>query len=352
MLVGIGCENTTTCAMIGGDGHQFHIYYSTDSFNSFHTATFLGQPSGMFLDIALDNLGNGATAGLGVGAGSALTYTTNVTQWQGSTDKDFVTGQDMVPMGNGQFGFVGETSGFVGLQGVMISTDSGRDWVAANWPANISALLAPARYGAFPSAQAMYVTGGAWPQTNRFGHADDCVPLSAKTCVPGTAKAAAHMRQRYSKGNGAYAAIITKSTDGGKTWTVQFQDNGNFYMNDISCADENTCFAVGEGFSDGGAAGARIYGTTNGGATWPLLYTDKTNNASLMRVHAVSATEAFAAGSGTIYHSTDAGASWVLEGSFSGVGDFTGFACTAGGTACFAVGETEFQTAVLAVYTA
>ncbi len=100
---------------------------------------------------------------------------------------------------------------------------------------------------------------------------------------------------------------------------MQFQDQNNFYFNDISCIDTTHCFAVGEGFTDGDAPvrsralprtsvcllapnaaplptqGARIYGTTDG-KTWSLLLFSKATGASLMRVHTVSRTEAWAAG--------------------------------------------------------
>ncbi len=93
-------------------------------------------------------------------------------------------------------------------------------------------------------------------------------------------------------------------------------------MNDISCATETSCFAVGEGFADGGSPGARIYVTHDGGNTWTKAFTDTAQDASLMRVHAVSESEAWAAGGhviggietyGTFYHSVDGGKSWALD---------------------------------------
>ncbi len=95
-----------------------------------------------------------------------------------------------------------------------------------------------------------------------------------------------------------YIAVITKSTDGGATWQVQYQNIGQFYMNDISCADENTCYAAAEGYSDdGGVDGARMFVTHDGGATWTNQIVDKAAEASVLRVHAVSAMEAWGGGS-------------------------------------------------------
>ena len=61
-------------------------------------------------DIAVDEMGNGATSGMDNFFGSSfLSYTNDVTDWYESTDIQFGFGQDMNSMGNGKFGFVGET---------------------------------------------------------------------------------------------------------------------------------------------------------------------------------------------------------------------------------------------------
>ena len=46
-----------------------------------------------------------------------------------------------------------------------------------------------------------------------------------------------------------YTAVITKTTDKGKTWTKQYYSTGKFYFNQIDCASETHCMAVAEGFS-------------------------------------------------------------------------------------------------------
>merc|ERR1711957_818276 len=57
-----------------------------------------------------------------------------------------------------------------------------------------------------------------------------------------------------------YTAELWKSTDAGETWTNLMSDEGNFYFNDIHCADETHCVAVAEGFGEsGGETGAHIY---------------------------------------------------------------------------------------------
>jgi hypothetical protein len=68
-----------------------------------------------------------------------------------------------------------------------------------------------------------------------------------------------------------YAAAISKTTDGGRTWTTQFAQNNTFYFNEIDCFGADLCCAAGE--SSGSATpGVLIYCTTDGGATWTKNY--------------------------------------------------------------------------------
>ncbi len=185
----------------------------------------------MLLDIALDKDGNGATAGLGALKNGALLYTRDVTEWKDSTDVDFLDGQDMNAMGQGRFGFVGVTNQLANTQGVLVSSDDGKDWKAANWPANLSNLT-EARYGSFPSPTTLYVTGGQWPSNSslfRARHGPNCLPLSHKSCIKvskSREQLVAARRLRQAAKGSSYFAIITKSSDGGVTWTVQYQDSG------------------------------------------------------------------------------------------------------------------------------
>ncbi len=114
---------------------------------------------------------------------------------------------------------------------------------------------------------------------------------------------------------------------------------------------------MAEGFSDGSAPGARIFQTTDG-QTWNQVFLDSNPNASLVRVHAVSRTEAWAAGGyekglsavGSVYHTTDGGKTWVQDGAVPYVGDFTGLHFVSSKLG-FAVGVTEFQNSIVAKYT-
>jgi hypothetical protein len=74
--------------------------------------------------------------------------------------------------------------------------------------------MTQARYGAFPSDQVLYITGGNWPSSRT--HGPSCYPLSGKTCVElghrGRAKVAAwdEARSRVSAPGNGYFAVLTK----------------------------------------------------------------------------------------------------------------------------------------------
>lgn len=368
IMMGVGCASESLCAIVGGYSNTPEsVYYSKDQFATYTLAT-MDTDSYMLLDMAVDANGAGATAGLGVLNNTGVLYTKDVTEWMATNDKNFLQGQDINAFGNGEFGFVGATNAFANEEGVLVSKDEGKDWVAKNWPANVSNMT-EARYGSFPSDQVLYVTGGNWPSNKNatlFQHPENCLRLSHKTCVPvgdkfaEQARAFNARRERFgaTDGTNGYFGLISKSEDGGNTWVVQLQAaNQGFYFNDINCVDTTHCFAVAEGFSDGTAPGARIFGTTDG-KTWNRVFMDTTPNASLMRVHMVSRTEAWAAGGhvengtayGTFYHTIDGGKTWTLEGKVIYVGDIMGFHFV-NSKLGFAVGITEFQTSTMLKYT-
>ena len=50
-----------------------------------------------------------------------------------------------------------------------------------------------------------------------------------------------------SPGNNTFAGAIFKTSDGGKTFTTLFHNEGEYYFNGIHCASETHCLAVAEG---------------------------------------------------------------------------------------------------------
>lgn len=73
-----------------------------------------------------------------------------------------------------------------------------------------------ARYGAFPSPTTWYVAGGMWPSAAAAAHALGHIerPKARRTV------------NRRDGPLDQYRALITKTTDGGKSWTTVFNDTG------------------------------------------------------------------------------------------------------------------------------
>jgi len=193
------------------------------------------------------------------------------------------------------------------------------------------------RYASSPSKDVIYLTAGTWPQkpsppSPPSVSGEESVALSRNVRVrrsDGWMKARFEPLAEPAAANASgYTAELWKSEDGGQTWTALLQSEGEFYFNDIDCADETTCVAVGEGFSADGSTspGARVYMTTDG-KTFTLKH-QGADGSSLMAAKAISKTEHWAGGSSKsgaltapvlALHSTDGGATWANDPSASKV---------------------------------
>jgi len=149
-----------------------------------------------------------------------------------------------------------------------------------------------------------------------------------------------------------WKAQIVKTSDGGKTWTSLFYDEGNFYFNEIDCADETHCCAVGEADTSA-APGVRIYCTSDG-TTFKRVLFNADADFSIMAIQAISQSEWWAAGgdmgssfTGYFWHSTDGGDTWTTQTIPGVYGNSLSFPSAAAG---FATGFDVFQTSVFMKY--
>ena len=120
-----------------------------------------------------------------------------------------------------------------------------------------------------------------------------------------------------------YRAIMTKSTDGGKTFTTIVNETGTAkgYFNDIGCADDNTCYCISEcpdSSCPDAEYGVHFWKTADGGSTWNEVYFGYEQSALHLKV--ISADEVWVAGgpvglaaTGLSWHTTDGGATWSQE---------------------------------------
>lgn len=184
-----------------------------------------------------------------------------------------------------------------------------------------------ARYGAFPTATTWYITSGSFPAYS--GKWDDqYLRLSQRIRIlqpqigieskPDIKFFSANLQQP------GFVGAISKTVDGGQTWTKVFDSQGLYYFNQISCVDDRNCFAVGEN-----ARMAVVLKTSNGGESWAPVLTLR-GPYSLNAVNMISNSEIFVSGGtvstgpnkelvGLYYRSTDGGATWT-KNSFNGYG--------------------------------
>lgn len=291
------------------------------------SGTFYGPAGAMNMDVAYTADGStGAIVGFGgifIGPAASADFT-KVAGIHGIT-------QNVESFGATGFGVTGQFAFGVNdaVNGVCVSFDAGKTWTHSD--IGVDASHYGARYGAFPSDSTWFVSSGMWPTEARAAPSSRDATHVTKyiTAVPASKSSPSNfateklalkgtkpsLRGKYGDDNttGWYGGI-SRTTDGGKTWT-QVYTTDSFYFNQIDCADVNTCIAVGENDD-----GAFAVSTVDGGATWNEVLTAAAGT-SLVAVRMLSATEAWVSGGaqartgmmGYYYHTTDGGASWVLN---------------------------------------
>ena len=268
-------------------------------------------------------------------------------------------GQSVEGFGKNSYGITGAFGG----SGVAVSTDGGATFTAHSASAALDQNH-PARYGAFPSDTTWYVSAGAWPQSSKSPSDEKSLLLKQITeriqlrQDRATGKTFHHyleLDQLGSPNNTTqYTGAIAKTTDGGKTFTKVFEQDGSFYFNGIHCHDEEHCIAVAEGHHCANP-GAHIFTTHDGGANWNQTLFEAGSGAGIMGARMVSATEGWAAGGkgstlsfeGQFWHTMDAGATWTnepLKGMLA-----MGLDCADSGH-CFAPGITVDRQGTVAAY--
>eukprot|EP01064_Diplonema_japonicum_P036863 TRINITY_DN8456_c0_g1_i1.p1 TRINITY_DN8456_c0_g1~~TRINITY_DN8456_c0_g1_i1.p1 ORF type:complete len:406 (+),score=131.57 TRINITY_DN8456_c0_g1_i1:48-1220(+) len=328
LMFGISCPAVGECFVAGGNSNTgFGMYKSNDPKIQTLTKVPITSPEPvlMLFGVAMQDTTHGVCGGLEIGIGGTY-YTMNGKWFNESLEVGVVTTQALYNLGGHKYAYVGTDNA---AMGPAVSKNGGLTFKGHWWPKNF-APNAPARYGAFPSDTTWYVTGGMWPSNNTDPNTREVT--SKLTLNKKTGKLTRLSRTEPITGpvNG-YGALIAKTTDGGATWTAQYNSTGEFYFNGIDCASENVCVAVAEGFAQDGATvpGVSVFMTTDG-AKWDKVYSYGTSSGgSSMSVKMVSTTEAWvAATSGTglkatghFLHTTDGGKTWTEGAGLPFVGD-------------------------------
>lgn len=210
-----------------------------------------------------------------------------------------------------------------------MTTDGGRRWKQHNSHLN----QVGCRYGDFLSKNMGYVTAGTFPTTtdSKLGFEFDKAGNVAKYHL------SQYVRYDFATGTydvsferrdnpilSGYSGIISAVTNEGSDWKTLVNITGQgFYFNEISCVDENNCWAVTEGVDATGGGTASIYHTSDGWSSYEVQFT--VPGGALTAIEMVTTTHGWAAGAlvsgsgvtGTFdaqfWYTTDGGQNWTLD---------------------------------------
>lgn len=216
--------------------------------------------------------------------------------------------------------------------GVMVSTDLGVNWTPYDWRVLNGEYSEQARYGSFISDQIGFLSGGHWPASAEnllIGSDDDLYRFSQhiRLRLPGQDYLPNEAREVYQSRTAAengYRAVVAKTVDGGKTWSVLYDLNGGeYYFNAIHFVNETSGCVVGEG-----TYGAHIFCTVDGGATFVEKWTS--TGASLLAIDFSDSLNGWAGGmyipesnpptgpTALLLQTTDGGNTWLpVDASFA-----------------------------------
>jgi hypothetical protein len=333
MGVSSGAQNTQMYAAGYSNTKGGILYYSGDRAN--HEPSVIFQVGGINMDVAVSN---DKTTVAVVGPSGIFYGPTGLsfTSHQVSVPQfDSMVSQEVRPLGASGFAVIGRFSNSATestVNGVAVATSAN----AAAWTLSDIGLSTAsgyyARYGSFPTATTWYVTSGNWPPADKPG--DEKLTSGIVERVSG------RLSVMYNVGDntpqitfmsaknllGTFPGAISKTTDGGATWTKVFDSAGKYYMNQIDCFDATHCFAVGEDMKS-----ATVLQTIDGGAHWTAVMSLK-GPKSLHSVRMISNSEVWVSGGepssgtyankewvGNYYHSTNGGATWATT-SYNGYG--------------------------------
>jgi photosystem II stability/assembly factor-like uncharacterized protein len=310
------------------------VLYTTDGGRNFTNVGVANVSNAAFMTVRFAPDGqNGIAGALGFVGLICGAYTNDGQNWQQTHE-----GKDLICVAQGAAAPDPNTMVLIGQwvslkdpqgDGVQISTDAGKTWVGQNWNMGTSS-----RYAEFLSADLGYVTGGQWPEDN----STDTFVLPKRLSkhlvyngrniqfVPDTKPYKHQVKNGYEEIG--YQAVIAKATSGASSWQVLVNlTNQGIYFNQISCVDENNCWAVGEGNNiTNGAVAAWIYATTDGWQTYNVQYYFE--GGSLIAIQMITSTFGWATGAfipessaaemvGAFYQTTD-GMTWTLNGNPKG----------------------------------
>jgi len=331
IAIGLAFQADESGWVLGGNSEdQPLVLYTTDGGRNFTNMGVQNVSNAAFMAVRFASDGkNGVAGALGFVGLICGAYTNDGQNWfQTHEGKDLICVSQgaAVPDPNtfvlvGQWVSVKEPQG----DGVQISLDAGKTFTGQSWN-----MGTPSRYASFLTADLGYVTGGQWPETNSTD--TFILPKRISKHIVYNGRNFQYVPEtkpyKHQVNANLYQGVIAKATSGASQWQIMVNlTNQGLYFNQISCVDENNCWAVCEGNNiTNGAVAAWIYATNNGWQTWSVQYYFE--GGSLTTIQMISSTYGWAAGAslpsttaeefvGAFYRTTD-GMTWTLEASPKG----------------------------------
>jgi hypothetical protein len=350
IMFGIGFNNETNGMIAAGT----YVAVTSDAGSTWQSVT---APTTDLITLAMAANGesSGALSGLGVGTFPNSYSTDAGNTWQqttGYTKKTLSACTSVTPWGKNGFIWTGAW----GTHNGMIASSDGGATADGEYDWGVDGTQQPYETAA-PSDDVWYSAGGIFPTTPPSMKLAPGVKAIAKSpyvtiLVDAGVLWHTHAEVRTAQvGNDTgYAASITKTTDGGKTFTTVFSDSTTgFYFLGIACTDENTCSAVAEGKD----IGSFIQQTTDGGVTWTTTWTGPLGTA-LAGITMLDANNGWAcglssAGASLLLVTADGGNTWTDSGA-AFKGTFPQSIAFNSDSTAFATAITQAQIAVLLQY--
>ena len=204
---------------------------------------------------------------------------------------------------------------------ILATTDGGAQWSIENLPKRVSDVTS---VNCIPH-NACVVTGddrkhrGSVSVTDDLGRSWTSVAISRTMTLASAASCSTSERctavgtYQPQPNSGAQYGAIAASMNGGTAWKMQSLPTAVNRFSDVSCADVDTCIAIGTLYSTLGAVALRTF---DGGATWqPVILPSEVT--SLSAVSCPTVDDCFLFGSSTnsyeFLSTTDDGHTWKEE---------------------------------------
>jgi len=324
-------SNATGGWVTGGTASLDPLFlYTTDGGKTFTNMGMQNTSLGAFLSIRVAGNTWGVAGGFGFFGLPCGAYTPDGANWYNMEER----GISLVCALQGASAVNdGRTGVLIGVwshsrdwngDGIKITTDKGKRWSQINSDTGD----VPVRYGSFLSKDLGFVTAGIWPSdTDSFVEYDEHnnplkIHLNQRVSFDLTRRQyTIDTKPRAAEVTG-YAGLIAKVTNEGNDWQIMVNEtNSGFYFEEISCVDNNNCWAVGQGIDNTGNATGVIYHTSNGWSTYDIQM--NTPGVDMECIAMLTSTYGWAAGAlvsgdvsgsfdGYFYYTTD-GINWTFD---------------------------------------